>query len=30
MNLVTFLKWAAAPELAQLDIGVMLVTESAE
>ncbi len=29
MNLVTLLKWAAAPELAQLDIGVMLVTESA-
>jgi len=29
MNLVTFLKWAAAPELARLDIGVMLVTESA-
>ena len=30
MNLVTFLKWAAAPELAQLDVGVILVTESAE
>jgi AAA+ superfamily predicted ATPase len=30
MNLVTFLKWAAAPELAQLDIGVVLVTESAQ
>ena len=30
MNLVTFLKWAAAPELAQLDIGVVLVTESAD
>src|SRR6266403_2054150 len=30
MNLVTFLKWAAAPELARLDIGVVLVTESAE
>lgn len=30
MNLVTFLKWAAAPELAHLDIGVMLVTESAD
>jgi AAA+ superfamily predicted ATPase len=29
MNLVTFLKWAAAPELARLDIGVLLVTESA-
>jgi AAA+ superfamily predicted ATPase len=29
MNLVTFLKWAAAPELARLDIGVILVTESA-
>src|SRR5882672_6718493 len=29
MNLVTFLKWVAAPELARLDIGVMLVTESA-
>ncbi len=29
MNLVTFLKWAAAPEMAKLDIGVMLVTESA-
>jgi SpoVK/Ycf46/Vps4 family AAA+-type ATPase len=30
MNLVTFLKWAAAPELAQLDVGVVLVTESAD
>src|SRR5262245_22477969 len=30
MNLVTFLKWAAAPELARLDIGVVLVTESAD
>ena len=30
MNLVTFLKWAAAPEMAQLDIGVVLVTESAD
>src|SRR5207237_848627 len=30
MNLVTFLKWAAAPELAQLDVGVILVTESAD
>jgi AAA+ superfamily predicted ATPase len=29
MNLVTFMKWAAAPELARLDIGVVLVTESA-
>ncbi len=29
MNLVTFLKWAAAPEMARLDIGVVLVTESA-
>jgi len=29
MNLVTFLKWAAAPELARLDVGVILVTESA-
>src|SRR5437899_126923 len=29
MNLVTFLKWASAPELARLDIGVVLVTESA-
>src|SRR6266478_4123033 len=30
MNLVTFLKWAAAPEMARLDIGVVLVTESAD
>jgi SpoVK/Ycf46/Vps4 family AAA+-type ATPase len=30
MNLVTFLKWAAAPELAHLDVGVVLVTESAD
>jgi AAA+ superfamily predicted ATPase len=30
MNLVTFLKWAVAPELARLDIGVVLVTESAD
>lgn len=30
MNLVTFLKWAAAPELARLDIGVVLVTEAAD
>lgn len=29
VNQVTFLKWAAAPELAKLDIGVLLVTESA-
>src|SRR5436190_22147327 len=29
MNVVTFLKWASAPELARLDIGVVLVTESA-
>src|SRR5438270_5303456 len=29
MNLVTFLKWAAAPEMTRLDIGVILVTESA-
>src|SRR6266705_1320266 len=29
MNLVTLMKWAAAPELARLDIGVVLVTESA-
>ena len=29
LNLVTFLKWAAAPEMARLDIGVILVTESA-
>jgi AAA+ superfamily predicted ATPase len=29
MNLVTFLKWAAAPEMAKLDIGIILVTESA-
>src|SRR5215469_15935609 len=29
MSLVTFLKWAAAPEMAKLDIGVILVTESA-
>lgn len=29
INLVTFLKWAAAPEMARLDIGVILVTESA-
>lgn len=29
MNLVTFFKWAAAPEMAKLDIGVILVSESA-
>ncbi|MBK8478003.1 MAG: ATP-binding protein [Opitutaceae bacterium] len=29
MNLVTFLKWAAAPELARLDVGIILITESA-
>ena len=29
MNLVTFLKWAAAPEMARLDIGIILVSESA-
>ena len=28
MNLVTFLKWASAPEMARLDVGVFLVTES--
>jgi len=30
MNLVTFLKWAAAPEMAHLDVGIVLVTESAD
>jgi AAA+ superfamily predicted ATPase len=30
MNVVTFLKWAAAPEMAHLDIGVVLVAESAD
>ncbi len=30
MNLVTFLKWAAAPEMAKLDVGVLLITESAQ
>jgi AAA+ superfamily predicted ATPase len=30
MNLVTFLKWAAAPEMAHLDIGLLLITESAD
>ncbi|HOX57978.1 MAG TPA: AAA family ATPase [Candidatus Paceibacterota bacterium] len=29
MNLVTFLEWAASQELARLDIGVVLVSESA-
>ncbi len=29
LNVVTFLKWAAAPEMAKLDIGIILVTESA-
>ncbi len=29
VNLVTFMKWASAPELARLDIGVLLITESA-
>jgi len=29
MNLVTFLKWAGAPEMSRLDIGIILVTESA-
>ena len=29
INLVTFLKWASAPELSRLDIGVLLVTETA-
>ena len=29
MNLVTFLEWAAAPELAQQDIGIVLIAESA-
>src|SRR5436190_4195636 len=29
INLVTFLKWASAPELARLDVGVLLITESA-
>ena len=29
VNQVTFLKWAAAPEMAKLDIGVLMVTESA-
>ncbi|MDB6031949.1 MAG: hypothetical protein JWM16_2287 [Verrucomicrobiales bacterium] len=29
MNLVTLLKWAASPELRKMDVGVLLVTESA-
>jgi AAA+ superfamily predicted ATPase len=29
INLVTFLKWASAPELAHIDVGVLLITESA-
>ena len=29
MNLVTFLKWAGAPEMARLDVGIILITESA-
>ncbi len=29
MALVTLLKWAAAPEMRQLDLGIILVTESA-
>ena len=29
INLVTFLKWASAPELSRIDVGVILVTESA-
>lgn len=29
VNLVTFLKWASAPELARIDVGVLLITESA-
>ena len=30
MNVVTFLKWAAAPELTHLDVGLVLITESAD
>ncbi len=30
LNLVTFLKWAAAPEMARLDVGVILLSESAD
>jgi len=29
MNLVTLLKWAASPDMRRLDVGVILVTESA-
>ena len=29
INLVSFLKWASAPELASIDVGVMLITETA-
>ncbi len=29
VNLVTFLKWAAAPEMARMDVGIILVAESA-
>ncbi len=29
VNVVTFLKWASAPELSRLDVGVILVTETA-
>ncbi|MDB6123389.1 MAG: hypothetical protein JWQ71_2382 [Pedosphaera sp.] len=29
MNLVTLLKWAASPDLRQMDVGILLVTESA-
>jgi AAA+ superfamily predicted ATPase len=30
MNVVTFLKWAASPELTHLDVGLVLITESAD
>lgn len=29
INLVTFLKWASAPELARIDVGVLMITETA-
>jgi AAA+ superfamily predicted ATPase len=29
INLVSFLKWASAPELSRIDVGVLLVTETA-
>ena len=29
VNLVTFLKWAAAPEMARIDVGIIMVAESA-